>query len=122
MTPTPTRELTRDVWCEYLDAVSKELSRAPVSIEICAPSCPPAVQAAHLTLKTITYDRRNDLLEIAAARGGPHLPSVLRHTVDHPARIEVDSDTLLAPMTIAVDGPDRVRTVITIEREPEFSG
>jgi hypothetical protein len=29
---------------------------------------------------------------------------------------------MLAPMTIAVDGRDGVRTVITIEREPELTG
>jgi hypothetical protein len=52
------------------------------------------------------------------ARGGTRLPRALRHLIDHPARIEVDSHTLLAPMTIAVDGQDGVRNVIKIEREP----
>jgi len=31
---------------------------------------------------------------------------VLRHVVDHPARGAVDNHTMLAPMTIAVDGRD----------------
>ena len=48
-------------------------------------------------------------------------PGVLRHQVDRPRRIEVDSHTLLAPMTIAVDGRDGKRTLITIESEPDFA-
>ena len=51
---------------------------------------------------------------------GSHLPSVLRHLVDHPAGIAVDNHTLLAPLTIVVDGRDGERTVIAIQAEGEF--
>lgn len=117
-----TRELAHEAWSEYLEALSKELLDAPVSIEIIRAPEPPVVQADRLALQALTYDRRNDVFEIAAARGTPRLPAMLRHLVDHPARIAVDSHTLLAPLSIAVDGQDGVRTVITIEREPEFTG
>ncbi len=117
-----TRELAHEVWSEYFAALSKEMLNAPVSIEIVTPAEPPAVEAQRLALQALAYDRRDDVFEIAAARGGPHLPSVLRHLVDHPARIAVDSHTMLAPMTIAVDGNDGVRTVITFPRDPEFTG
>ena len=117
-----TRELAPEVWPEYLDAVSKELLNATVSIEIIATPGPPVVEAAHLALQALTYDPREGVFEVAVARGAPQLPSMLCHMVDHPVRIEVDSRTMLAPMTIAVDGHDGVRTVITIEREPEMTG
>lgn len=117
-----TRQLTPEVWSEYLDAVSQELLNAPVSIEIEDPPRAPMREAQHLALHALSYDRRNDVFEVAAARGGPHLPSVLRHAVDHPSRIEVDSETMLPPMSIAVVGGDGVRTLITIDREADFSG
>jgi hypothetical protein len=117
-----TRELARETWSEYFDALSKELLNAPVSIAVIATPGPPVIEAERLALQALTYDRRDDVFEVAAARGGPHLPSVLRHMVDHPAHIEVDSQTMLAPITIAVDGADDVRTVITIESEPEITG
>jgi Family of unknown function (DUF5335) len=117
-----TRELAHETWSEYLDAVSKELLHAPVSIEIIGPPGQPAVEAARLALQTLTYYHEDDIFEIAASGGGTRPPSVLWHMVDHPARIEVDSHTLLAPMTIAVDGRDGMRTVITIEREPDYNG
>jgi hypothetical protein len=117
-----TRELAPEGWSEYLDAVSRELLNAPVSIEIIAKPGPSRVQAAHLALQALTYDHQDGVFEVAAARGGTQLPGILRHMVDHPARIEVDNRTMLAPMKISVDGQDGVRTVITIEREPEITG
>ncbi|MGZ4255188.1 MAG: DUF5335 family protein [Solirubrobacteraceae bacterium] len=116
------RELAQETWSEYFDALSKELLNAPVSIEVIASPGPPVVEAERLALLALTYDRRDDVFEVAVARGGPHLPSVLRHMVDRPARIQVDSQTMLAPVTIAVDGPDDVHTVITIQSEPEITG
>jgi hypothetical protein len=62
------------------------------------------------------------VFEVALARSGPQLPAVLRHLVDHPARVAVDNRTMLAPMTIAVDGRDGLRTRIRIERDPDVSG
>lgn len=117
-----TRELARETWSEYFDALSTELLNAPVSLEIVGGPGPPLIEASHLALLALTYDRRDDVLEIAAARGGPHLPSVLRHMVNHPEHVSVDSQTMLAPVTIAVDGPNAVRTVITIEHDPEMTG
>ena len=119
---TPQRELAHEAWSEYLDAVSKELLHADVSIEIIEGAAPPMIEARKLALQAVAYDRRDDVFEVAVARGGPNLPSVLRHMVDHPERIVVDSWTLLAPMTILVDGRDGVRTVVKISAQPEFGG
>ncbi len=116
------RELAHEAWSEYLDAVSKELLNADVSIEIVQGAQPALIEARQMALQAVCYDRRGDVFEVSAARGGPHRPSVLRHMVDHPERIVVDSWTLLAPMTISVDGRDGVRTVIKIADQPEFGG
>jgi len=116
------REIAPDAWSEYFDWLSKELLNAPVSIEIIPPSDPPAVEARNMALLNLAYDRRGDVFEVAAASGGPHLPSTLRHLVDHPEHVFVDSQVMLAPLTIAVDGRDGVRTVITIDDVPEFGG
>ena len=117
-----TRELAHETWSEYFAAASKELLNAPVSIKVVGADGPPAVQAEHLALQALAYDRRDDVFEVAAARGGSDLPRVLRHMVDHPERVAVDSHTMLAPMTIAVEGRDGLRTVIRIERDPECTG
>jgi Family of unknown function (DUF5335) len=118
----PMHELAHETWSGYFDAASKELRGAPVSIEIIAASDPPMIEEGRMTLKALAYNRRDDVFEIAAGRGRPGLPSVLRHLIDHPALVEVDTQTMLAPMTIAVEGRDGVRTVITVEREAKLTG
>jgi hypothetical protein len=117
-----TRDLSRERWSEYLDTISDELLNEPVSIAVGHPPGPTAVEATRLALQGVSYDRRSDVFEVAAARGGPHLPSVLRHLVDRPARIAVDGWASLAPTLIEVDGADGVRTTITIGRAAPFAG
>jgi len=119
---TTTRELASETWAEYFDALSRELLHAPTTIEVVDSCGPGGVEARHLALHALTYDGRDDVFEVAVAHGGPHLPAVLRHLVDHPARIAVDNYTMLAPMTIAVDGQDGARTTIRIEDDPDFGG
>jgi hypothetical protein len=116
------RPLPRETWSSYFDSITVDLHNEPVSIEILDSSSPPRFAATRLALQTLTYDRRKDVFEVAAALGGPRLPSVLRHLVDHPTRIEVDSWTSLAPSTIAIEGGDGVRTVVRVWREGAFSG
>ncbi len=116
-----TRALAREAWPEYLEAVSAELVNAPVSIDVMGDPGTAVLEPGPLALQTLGYDDRHDVFEIAVARGDGHVPSVLHRLVDHPRRIETDSHTLLAPMTIAVDGQDGLRIVITIDSEPEFT-
>jgi hypothetical protein len=115
------RALARDAWSEYLDAVSAELVNAPVSIEVIGDQGPPMLEARRLALRALAYDDRDDVFELEVARDGGHVPGVFHRLVDHPRRIETDSHTLLAPMTIGVDGQDGLRMVITIESAPEFT-
>ena len=96
--------------------------RAPTTIEVGDAAGPASVEAKHLALHALTYDHRDDVFEVAVARGGPHLPAVLRHLVDHPARVAVDNHTMLAPLTIVVDGRDGLRTMIRIEHDPDTGG
>jgi Family of unknown function (DUF5335) len=117
----PTRELDHETWAEYFDYASRELLGAPVTIEIVGTSRS-MHEADRLALQALNYDRRSDVFEVSAARGGPRLPAVLRHFVDHPERVAVNTSPLLAPITIAVDSQDGMRTLIRIEREPEFTG
>ena len=57
------------------------------------------------------------MFEVAVARRSGHL-RVMRHLVDKPERVTVDSWTMLAPLTITVYRRDGVRTLIRIEGDP----
>lgn len=112
-----TRELAHETWSEYLDAASRELLGAPVSIEVTEMSGAPMVHGERLALQALSYDRRRDVFEVAVGRAGQRLPSVMRHFVERPQKLATDSATMLAPMTISVDGRDGARTVIRIARD-----
>jgi hypothetical protein len=116
---TTSRELASETWAEYFDALSRELLHAPTSIELVGRSGPASVEARRLALHALTYDFRDDVFEVAVTQGGLHPPGVVRHLVDHPARVAVDNHTMLAPITIAVDGRDGLRTLIRIEDDPD---
>ena len=117
-----TRELPRERWADYLQDVTGEMRNVAVVIEVSDPIIGPGVAARRLALQALAYDRRDDVFEVAAARGGPHLPAVLRHMVEHPTRIEVDSLAAFDPTLISVTGQDGARTVIRIVHEGAFTG
>ena len=109
------RELSHEIWDEYLDAVSRELLDSQVSIEL---GDGHRADGA-LAFRALTYDPLGDVIELSVARGGGTSPDLVRHVVPHPLRIAVDSHTMLAPMTIALDGADGRRTLVRFVREPE---
>ncbi len=120
-----TRELPRDSWAAYLEQLTIELHNMPVTIVVADPRMEetvPGVEARHMALQTLAYDRRADVFEVSAAQGGPHLPTVLRHLVDHPKRIEVDGPVAITPRMISVLGQADVQTVVRISPEGAFSG
>jgi hypothetical protein len=116
------RELARETWGSYLDQITGELFNSEVSIEISGGSRPRRLEADRLALQALSYDRRDDVFEVAGARGTAHLPSVVRHLVDHPERIAVDSPASVVPTRIIVDDRDGVRTVVRITRPAAFAG
>lgn len=115
-----TFELAPEKWSRYFDEVGTELLNADVSIEVIAAG-ERQLETSSLALQTLCYDRRDDVFEVAAAHGTARLPSVVRHLVDHPQRITVDS-TAMAPTCITVDDREDVRTVVRIERPAAFAG
>jgi len=117
-----TRELPHESWAEYLQDVTLELRDRPVTVEVTRPEHRPAVEAQRMALQTLMYDRRDDVFEVSAARGGPRAPTVLRHLVDHPIRIEVNGPPAITPNVISVIDGEGVRTVVRIGFEAVFTG
>lgn len=117
-----TRELPRERWAEYLQDVTLELRNHPVTVEVTDPGHPTGIEANRMALQALMYDRRDDVFEVSAARGGPHLPAVLRHLVDHPTRIEVNGPPAITPNVILVVDDAGVRTVVRIGTEAVFTG
>ena len=110
-------EVSHEIWDEYLDAVNRELLDSQVSIEF--DGSREVADTQPLAFRSLTYDRRGDVIELSLATGAGASPHLVRHVVLHPQRVAVDSQTMLAPMTIALDGGDGRRTLVRFEREPQ---
>jgi len=74
-----------------------------------------------MALQALAYDRRDDVFEVAAARGGPTCraccvtsSTIRAHRGRQPGDAGADDDRCRRT--------DDVRTVITIESEPEITG
>jgi hypothetical protein len=62
------------------------------------------------------------VIEVAVARPRPGGEDVLRHLVDHPSRLLVDSQEGILPRAIAVDDGEGNRTLLQVVDQPPFSG
>lgn len=105
-------EIPKPDWSSYLDAVSREMESAEVSIELADDRWTPQLETGDLALQFLAYDERDELFEVAGAAEAAHFPDVFRHLVDGPQRIVVDN--AIAPRRIEIEGRDGARTIITL--------
>lgn len=114
-------ELQRDQWASFFERLMSELAVTWVSIEIDAPALGHQVEAHDLILEDVSYDRRDDVLEISASHPGPSNRAVLRHMIEHPARVSVDSPAGILPAAIEIEGVDGIVTLVRLHRSPSLS-
>lgn len=92
------RKLDQTTWQTYFDRLSKNLPGKLAEIEIAALDIGDQIQAEWVPLLGITYDRKDDLLEV--------LLEGLDHLIHHPREIHVDEGPAgLASMNV-VDADD----------------
>jgi hypothetical protein len=77
----PTRKLDKAEWRPFLDGISKLLEAKEVEIEVASLSLGDQVQAKWLPLHGVTYDSKDDMVEVAFEG--------LDHMIPHPREIYV---------------------------------
>jgi hypothetical protein len=116
-----TVEIPRGDWSTYLDAVSRTMEDAELSIEVGSATWAHDVAAERLALQFLAYDGRDALFEVAGASEGSSPPQVYHYLVDAPQRIVVTAPSL-TPSRIEVEGANGERAVITLEPRPGTTG
>jgi hypothetical protein len=103
-----TVKLDKAIWHPYFDKVSKILVGKQTEIEVDALNIGAQIEADWVPLLGITYDHKNDLVEV--------LVEGLDHLIRHPAEIWVDHGPAgLASMEVV--GTDGVKEIIRF-RDP----
>ena len=78
----PIKELDKSEWSKYFDGVSKTIGPINVEIEIAGLLLGSQVEVSSLPLTGLTYDTKNDLLEVATES--------VDHLIHHPKEIHAD--------------------------------
>ena len=81
----PTRKLDKAEWRPFLDGISKLLEAKEVEIEVASLSLGDQVQAKWLPLHGVTYDSKDDMVEVALEG--------LDHMIPHPREIYAQEGT-----------------------------
>jgi phage repressor protein C with HTH and peptisase S24 domain len=119
MSPT-TRDLESESWPRYFDSLTQSSQGLLVTIELMSDELGDQSDVERLPLQAISYDPRDDVLEVAVGGRGVRYPIVLRHFISNPKTISVEENGEPDPAAIEVTDPSGVRTLITLFEEPEL--
>ena len=115
---TTTRELERASWPAYFDSIASSIEGMLVTVELMGEQLGDQTDIVRLPVQAISYDPRDDVLEVAVGGRGTRYPVVLRHFISSPTAISVE-ELEGRPSAILVTDPDGVRTLIRLF-EPEM--
>jgi len=111
---TPTQELDTERWHEYFDSLTPNVEGMLVTIEIMDEQAGDQIDVERMPLQAISYDPRDDVLEVALGGRGVRYPVVLRHFISSPRTISVEEASSITPTAVLVTDGDGVRTLIRL--------
>lgn len=114
---TPTPELEKKRWREYFDSLAHSLQGLLVSIEVMSEQIGDQTDVERIPLQGISYDPKDDVLEVAVGGRDSRYPVVLRHFIDAPSMIRVQ-DGAVRPHTIFVEDASGTKTLIRLFEVP----
>ena len=110
---TTTRELERASWPAYFDSIASSIEGMLVTVELMGEQLGDQTDIERLPVQAISYDPRDDVLEVAVGGRGTRYPVVLRHFISSPTAISVE-ELEGRPSAILVTDPGGVRTLIRL--------
>jgi len=111
---TTTQELDADRWHEYFDSLSSSIEGMLVTIEIMGEDVGDQTDVERMPLQAISYDPKDDVLEVALGGRGVRYPIVLRHFISSPQTISVEESSSITPTAVLVTDAEGVRTLIRL--------
>jgi Family of unknown function (DUF5335) len=117
---TATQELDAGKWHEYFDSLTPSIEGKLATIEVMDAQRGDQIDAERMPLQAISYDPKDDVLEIALGGRGVRYPVVLRHFISSPRTISVEESSSITPSAILVTDGDGVRTLISLFEPAEL--
>jgi hypothetical protein len=117
---TATQELDAGRWHEYFDSLTPNVEGMLVTIEVMDEQEGDQLDVERMPLQAISYDPRDDVLEVALGGRGLRYPVVLRHFISSPSTISVEESSSITPTAILVTDGAGVRTLIRLFEQVEL--
>jgi hypothetical protein len=114
MSASNTREPERASWSAYFDSIAPSIEGMLVTVELMGEELGDQTDVERLPVQAISYDPRDDVLEVAVGGRGTRYPVVLRHFISNPTAISVEESQEGRPSAILVTDPGSVRTLIRL--------
>jgi hypothetical protein len=111
---TTTQELGAEKWLEYFDSVASSIDGMLVTIEVMSERLGDQVDVERLPLQAISYDPKDNMVEISVGGRGVRYPVMLRHFISSPQTVSVEESDPLSPRAILVTDASGVRTLIRL--------
>jgi len=111
---TTTQELDAERWHENFDSLTPSIEGMLVTIEVMDALAGDQLDAERMPLQAISFDPKDNVLEIALGGRGVRYPVVLRHFVSGPRTIGVEESSSITPTAILVTDGAGVRTLIRL--------
>ena len=115
-----TQELDAGRWHEYFDSLTPSIEGMLVTIEVMDEQAGDQLDVERMPLQAISYDPKDDVLEIALGGRGVRYPVVLRHFISSPKTISVEEASSITPTAIFVTDGGGVRTLIRLFEQVEL--
>jgi hypothetical protein len=115
-----TRDLDADSWAGYFDSLTQSSDGLLITMELMSEELGDQSDVERMPLQAISYDPRDDVLEVAVGGRGVRYPIVLRHFISNPRTISLEEGGEPNPSAILVTDPSGVETLIRFFEEPEL--
>jgi hypothetical protein len=109
--------LERSKWKQLLDRLAVDHRGEGATIELLSNDFGDEIEAERVPLAYFEYDPKDDIFVVGVGGSDGRYPVVLRHIVEHPKAITVDTVGPDVPLALEVIGGDDDRTVISVYRE-----
>jgi hypothetical protein len=119
---TTTQQLGADKWLEYFDSIASSIDGMLVTIEVMSEQLGDQVDVERLPLQAISYDPRDNMVEVSVGGRGVRYPILLRHFISSPQTVSVEESGPLSPRAILVTDESGVRTLIRLFEPPALEG
>jgi len=107
-------EISKSEWETTLDRMTKAHQGEYVTIELLTEEYGDEYEAELMPFAYLEYDPKDDEVNVGVGGRDGRLPVVLRHAIEHPKKLLVDTIGADVPLAVEILGANDSRTLVTL--------